>query len=105
MKLYRTDLFLVGVIAGLLLFYLYVMPTLKEKMASLTENTNIVKMDQNTCSRSCCKHSQWPVPHLTNDDTEHIGTNLMCNNGDGGGCVCVTEDDLRYVSSRGENGE
>lgn len=106
MELSRTDLILVGIIVALL-FYLYVMPTLKEnveKMTSVETENKQVKFDNNTCARNCCKHSQWPVPHINNDDKEHIGTNLMCNNGDGGGCVCVTDKDYKYLSSRGENG-
>lgn len=104
MNLSRTDIILVGVIVGLV-FLLYVMPTVKENMTEVVEEKkDVLKVDMNSCSRDCCKHSQWPVPHMKNSDKEHVGTNLMCNAGNGGGCVCVKDNEFKYLSSRGENG-
>ena len=104
MELTQTDYILIGVIVGLI-FMLYVMPTVNEGMAAVSkEETALPKMDMNTCSRSCCKHTQWPGPHMKNDDKDHVGSNLMCNAGSGGGCVCVKDADKTYLTSRGENG-
>jgi hypothetical protein len=104
MELTQTDLILIGVIVGLI-FMLYVMPTVSEGMAEVAkEKSSVVKVDMNTCSRSCCKHTQWPVPHMKNEDKEHVGSNLMCNAGNGGGCVCVNDADKTYLTSRGQNG-
>lgn len=104
MNLSRTDIILVGIIVGLI-FYLYVMPTIKENMTEVEGDTkSVLKVDTNSCSRDCCKHSQWPVPHQTNNDKDHVSTNLMCNAGNGGGCVCLNKNEFEYLSSRAENG-
>lgn len=102
MNLSKTDLILIGIMSGLL-FYLYALPTIKEKMSNFTQPAP-VRFDKKACSRDCCKYTQWPVPHMNNNDSKHIGTNLMCNHGNGGGCVCVTNKEYNYLSSRGDNG-
>lgn len=103
MELTQTDYILIGIIVGLI-FMLYIIPTIKEGMEEVYKNKpSVVKIDMNTCSRNCCKHIQWPVPHMKNDDTEHVGSNLMCN-GHGGGCVCIKDSDKTYLTSRAENG-
>ena len=105
MELTKIDYIIIGVILGLV-YYMYVMPTLQEGMEETekTTETQIMKADQNKCSRDFCKHSQWPVPHMKESSDEHIGTNLMCNGGSGGGCVCMENNDLEYLSGRGKNG-
>lgn len=102
MELQRLDYILLGAITGVV-FYLYLYPRLKEKMSPLNQD-NILKVDMNTCSRECCKHSQWRAPHMNNPDKEHVGTNLMCNGGNGGGCVCMKKEEFQYLSSRANNG-
>ena len=95
---------LLGIIAGIIL-YCYFMPTLKENMASLTgTNKGVETIDTNKCSRDCCRHVQWPVPHKDLKESEYVGTNLMCNGGTGGGCVCMKKDDFAYLSERAGNG-
>lgn len=125
---------LMFVVLGAVLFFIFVLPLidkmcekeqtiLKEKLKNISSEKmlthpnstyysllddnmgDIVKIDENRCSRYCCKHTQWPVPHeLTNKATEeYIGTNLSCNFGANSGCVCVTKDNFNYLSSRGNN--
>lgn len=103
MELTRIDYIIIGVILGLV-YYMYVMPTLKENMESVEKVETVMKADMQQCSRDCCKHTQWPVPHMDNEDKDHVGTNLMCNGGSGGGCVCMKDNDFEYLSGRAENG-
>ena len=80
------------------------MSLLEETMISVNSE-ELKQIDKNSCSLNCCKHTQWSVPHIkNNNDKTHIGSNLMCNRGDGGGCVCITNKDSNYLSNRGENG-
>jgi hypothetical protein len=100
------------VILGAILFFIFVMPVIdstntKEK---LTNIDTITKIDKNICSKQCCKHAQWPVPHdmKSNDIPEeqlsnYVGTNFSCNFGEGSGCLCVTKDEFNYLSGRGGN--
>ena len=115
-KLSDKNTFIILVVIGIL-FFTIVMPYLdkqnsKEQMenfADLLSDKNIIKIDQNICSKQCCKFTQWPIPFNTIDpniDPEllknYIGSNLSCNNGPtGGGCVCVTKEDYNYLSNRG----
>lgn len=71
---------------------------------------NLPRIDKNICSKQCCKFIQWPVPFNTrnpviSDETlnKYIGSNLSCNLGEGGGCVCVTKDDYNYLANHGQN--
>jgi hypothetical protein len=99
-------------------FFLIIMPYLdkknsKDQYDNFTDllSNNIRKLDQNICSKQCCKHTQWPIPFNTNDPNidknlfkDYIGTNLSCNNGPtGGGCLCVNKKDYEYLSSHGQN--
>jgi hypothetical protein len=70
---------------------------------------NIPKIDQNICSKQCCKFIQWPIPFNTrnpiiNDATlnDFIPSNLSCNGGTNGGCVCLTKNDFNYLSNHGQ---
>lgn len=98
---------IVGFILGVIV-YSYVLPSLvkeTEKMAPLKDE-GILKVDTNMCSRDCCKHSQWPVPF--GEEGEDVGegnvsSNLMCNGGSGGGCVCLKKEDKTYLSERAGN--
>jgi hypothetical protein len=97
---------IVGFILGVIV-YSYVLPSLAketEKMASL-EDEGILKVDTNMCSRDCCKHSQWPVPFEgeEGEDDGNVSSNLMCNGGSGGGCVCLKKEDKTYLSGRAKN--
>lgn len=84
-----------------------------EELRETLENTNQLKrLDQNVCSKQCCKHVQWPVPHAATGGTsgtgakefeKYIGTNLTCNLGSGSGCLCVTKDDFNYLANRSNN--
>ena len=106
MKLSQTDYITISVIL-ILVFYFYIIPSFKENMTNENENNVNHKIDTNICSRSCCKHVQYPVPHMNNRRNvidDNIGSNLMCNGGNGGGCVCLKDEDMTYLSRRGRNG-
>jgi hypothetical protein len=100
------------------LFFIFILPLLNNKTKeesdkvkeSLTNTNETRKIDMNRCSKQCCNHSQWPVPHdaLTNEmslneSEQYIGSNLSCNFGSGSGCVCFTKDDFNYLANRGSN--
>lgn len=99
------------VIIGTIVFFFLVMPILtRENFAEMTSTNGIPKIDTNICSRDCCLHAQWPVPHIPiNKDIadKYIGSNMMCNNGGygdvQGGCVCFTKDNFNYLANRGTN--
>ena len=97
---------IVGLILAVIV-YSYLLPSLKkdmEKMAPLKDDA-ILKVDTNTCSRDCCKHAQWPVPFKNNaeNDDGNVSSNLMCNGGSGGGCVCLKKEEKTYLSERAGN--
>ena len=108
-----NNIILYAVIIGVI-FFCFVLPRLekqyvkenrklKEKMVSLKFNDKIRKLDTNKCSRECCNHTQWPVPHMpSHKKGKYIGSNLMCN-GNGGGCLCVTKEDKEYLARRAHN--
>ena len=109
-----NNIILYAVIVGVI-FFVFVLPRLekrfaredrklKEKMESLANCTKkIRKLDTNKCSRSCCRYTQWPAPHMpTLKDSKYVGSNLMCN-GNGGGCLCVTKEDKDYLARRAQN--
>ena len=108
------------VILGAIIFFVFIMPMLdranaseESKLKEQLNNTNTeptIKIDKNMCSKQCCKFSQWPVPTDLIEKTipedqlkNYVGSNLSCNFGNGSGCVCVTKDDLNYLSSNGGN--
>jgi hypothetical protein len=118
-KKLNNNLVLATVLLGAVLFFIFVLPSLqckqkkdlnnlKEKFANNTDE--IKKLDKNMCSKQCCNHSQWPVPHDAKSGpipkeklANYIGTNLTCNFGEGSGCLCVTKDDFNYLANRGGN--
>ena len=118
-KKINSNLILAIVLLGSILFYLFVLPSLQCKQEKdlnkvkekFVNSSNVIrKLDQNMCSKQCCNHSQWPVPHdaksgpIPKDKLKnYIGTNLTCNYGNGSGCLCVTKDDFNYLANRGGN--
>jgi hypothetical protein len=100
-----------------IVFFVFILPMLDNKnmteqfeLQEQFENIGIVKIDQNICSRQCCKFTQWPVPFNTQDPTSsndsgnYIGSNLSCNYGQtGGGCVCYTKSDNDYLANHGQD--
>ena len=104
-------------IIGSLFFFVFVLPrleelfykekqNLKEKMETVTnDNKPLTKLDRNKCSRDCCAFTQWPSPHMPANDSDYVPTNINCNGGQGGGCLCVTKDDYNYLSRRAENND
>jgi hypothetical protein len=111
---------LIFVVLGAIIFFVFIMPMLDRANASEeaklkehlnntnTEPTN--KIDKNMCSKQCCKFTQWPLPDGLIEKTipedqlkNYVGSNMSCNFGNGSGCVCVTKDDLNYLSSHGGN--
>ena len=101
------------------IFFSFLLPTLEEKFTNdkkrYKENMRVVdpiknseginKFDEKMCSKECCLHTQWPYPHMkkTEMSEKYIGSNHMCANGEGGGCLCVTKEDLKYLEERGKN--
>jgi hypothetical protein len=81
----------------------------KENLADFkSESSN--KIDQNMCSKQCCKFAQWPLPKELYEHTipeeqlsNYIGSNLFCSGGDKSGCLCITQDESSYLSQRGGN--
>lgn len=102
----KTSVFLL-----IAIFFVFVLPMIEEKynkdmekFSNQIDNYLIKvpnKIDTLKCSRDCCNHTQWPVPHMKKN--KNLSTNLMCNHGDGGGCVCMDKDNFDYLSSRGNN--
>lgn len=78
---------------------------LKEKMQQVSNNEQkpITKFDKNKCSKECCNFTQWPAPHMPKLNNNYIPTNLNCNGGEGGGCLCVSKDNYEYLSKRARN--
>lgn len=104
------------VLVAVLVFFLVIMPMIEKRNKKDKEeftskiDTSVYTIDENRkidtkeCSRDCCKHVQWKVPHMPESTKEKVvGSNLMCNHGVGGGCVCVEKQDLDFLSVRGGN--
>ena len=95
----------------IVVFFVFVMPMLEKSSAESKEDfANSMKqymvpvkskVDTLKCSTSCCNWTQWPVPHMKKSDS--LATNLMCNRGDGSGCVCAKKEDLDFLGKRGGN--
>lgn len=114
----NNEVLMYAIVLGAI-FFLFILPKIEkkynqeqqemiEKMSSLIEEkrNSILKMDTKKCSKECCLHTQWPAPHMPEKKSDkYIGTNFMCNNGNGGGCLCVTKQDKEYLSKRGLNYE
>lgn len=101
------------VILGTVVFFVFILPLidLKNKQEldklkeGLTNVNDIPKLDLNRCSKQCCGQSNWPVPHMVKDEEmkNYVGSNFSCNLGSGSGCLCVSKDDVNYLSKRGNN--
>ena len=115
MKSSDKDTILVFGVILAFLFFTYIMPSLekqfnkektslKEGMEVIGNDNKIDKFDLKQCSKNCCLHTQWSVPHLKNKPPKgYIGSNLMCANGSGGGCLCVTSKEMKNLEERGGN--
>ncbi len=106
-------------LAGLLFvfFYLFVYPRMMENRVRTEERftealSRCYKLDTNMCSKDCCTQNYWPVSFDTKRDprilpgelgTKYIPTQLTCSGINGRGCVCVTNDQYNFVSTRGTN--
>ena len=76
------------------------------EIENFNNNSDISKIDMNKCDKSCCKHSQWMPSYMTsspNSNNNYIGSNYSCNGGNGSGCVCMTKDNLNFLTNRGYN--
>lgn len=98
---------LLGVVIAVIVWYC-VLPKvgLRELMGDVVDEKGVRKLSMNKCSRDCCKHTQWAVPHMklgNQIEDGFVTSNLMCNHGKGGGCVCVKQEDFDYLSNRGGN--
>ena len=99
---------IVIIVCCISLYYIYS----KEHFADFEQvesKNDIMKIDQNACSKQCCNHVQWPVPFNTKNPTlnssqesEFIPNNLSCNRGESGGCVCLTKNQFNYLSNHGQ---
>jgi len=106
---------LIKIVCVILIFFIFFIPLLdNENRKDINnsreqfDNINMNFIDQNICSKQCCKFTQWPVPFNTkdpnfNDSDNYIGSNFTCNNGKGGGCVCYTKKDNDYLSNHGQS--
>jgi hypothetical protein len=99
---------ILGIVLALVVYFV-VLPRLnqnRENMAPLNTENASQKVDTQQCSRDCCKHYQWPVPHMKlgqDIKDDNVSTNLMCNFGNGGGCVCMKKENVDYLGHRGGN--
>ena len=109
---------LVLVILGVIVFFVFILPIIDNNNKKDTDKVKEAlintpeprKLDKNICSKQCCKHVQWSVPHdaktkdISDKELEnYIGTNLSCNFGSGSGCLCMTKDNFNYLANRGSN--
>tara|TARA_B110000908_G_C10263987_1_gene461853 strand:+ start:4781 stop:5122 length:342 start_codon:yes stop_codon:yes gene_type:complete len=99
------------IILIIVVFFVFVMPILETKFSNDKEQfSNCLKkylisvpnkIDTLPCSRSCCNHIQWPVPHMKKN--KNLATNMMCNGGNGSGCVCMKKKNFNNLSNRSGN--
>lgn len=69
-----------------------------------------MSIQNNLCSRSCCSE-QYPTPHKLSHDAavcgnknEYVPSQVMCNNAfQDSGCLCLTKDQAKFLTSRGGN--
>lgn len=91
------------IIIAALLFFFVILPMLdKKNKEDMTNLENTMKLDTRMCSKECCNHTQWPVPHDTRSKEmkgKYTGSNLTCESG----CLCVEQKDLDMLSQRGSN--
>ncbi len=118
----RDTNFLIMVILGIVIFYMFVYPCLEKKDKEVKENfentlNNLYKIDMGMCSPDCCG-SQWPVSFDTVRDsnigegevtkegvkgTKYTTSNFTCSGLNGRGCLCLTNDQHEILASRGGN--
>ena len=99
------------ILAIIVIFFVFVMPMIegkfkneKEKFSNCLKKYLIPvnnKVDTLKCSHKCCNHIQWPIPHIKKN--KHLATNIMCNRGNGSGCVCMNKKVFNNLSRRGGN--
>ena len=118
----NEDNLFIYLIIILVLFLIFIMPMMQncknsEKEKLKEKLTNIFSAQpnflfNNKCSPSCCINSGWPYPPelLINDISKeelkkYVPNNFACSLGSDiqGGCLCVTQKDLNYLTSRGGN--
>lgn len=66
------------------------------------------KLNMSKCSKACCnRRADYPNGIDTNEEgvdaSKYVPTNLMCNWGEGSGCLCVDKEQSDYVATRGGN--
>ena len=84
-----------------LIYYMFCAKNMREnEQFTDDEIKKNISIDKLPCSRKCCAYNQWPVDFFEHDKNA-IPTNLMCNGGDGGGCVCLTKEALKILKNRG----
>jgi hypothetical protein len=77
------------------------------KYEKVCDDDNIIKIDQNICSRKCCGLTQYQSEFLKDIDDnseerkKYVGSNMSCNFGDGSGCLCIPKDNYDYLTNRG----
>jgi hypothetical protein len=118
----NNDNFLIYTIIIIVLFVFLVMPMmtnckqnekrkLKEKLSNIFSGTPNFLFN-NKCSPSCCINSGWPYPpELLEKDIskeelkQYVPNNFACALGSSvqGGCLCVKQKDLDYLTTRGGN--
>ncbi len=113
-------LFILIVIA--IIFFFFILPAVEEQNIKenyeLTEQFNdineklikIPKVDEMKCSKQCCKFTQWQPsfniknPNIPDEDIQnYIPSNMTCNYGNGGGCVCIKQSDYDYLADHGQS--
>ena len=114
----QNNVALLLIILGAVVFFVFIMPIVdnnyynnqvKENFND-SVNTNIVKLDQNKCSTSCCGLSQWPVPSDLRDPNisqeelkNYIPSNFGCTSGEYSGCLCLTQQNSDYLNNHANN--
>jgi hypothetical protein len=101
-----------------IIFITFVLPILDyynvQESNNLKEEFNDIvnrKIDQNICSKQCCKFTQWPVQFNTKDPNideeqfkDYIPSNFSCNFGpSGSGCLCIKKSDYDYLANHGQD--
>ena len=84
---------------------------LRENLENIL-NQSIRPIDTNKCSRSCCINSGWPYPSDVLDKDidpvelkKYVPNNFSCTDGPSNksGCLCVTQQDLDYLTNKAGN--
>ena len=116
----KDNVALLLIIIGVILFFTFVMPLVDNNYYNQTQENfkpinnnevnNIVKLDTQKCSTSCCGLNQWPVPNELLDPSisqeelkKYIPSNFGCTSGGSNGCLCLTQENSNYLNSHGNN--